>query len=390
MGGETNNNIEGCGKETYSEKHKMNYQRHERKYRDYRDALSKAGQGNSWIPLPGVTWHGLREGLTEEQIIADYRALGIDRRDADVRRECKSARDKLAAHPCARPTGRRLWHPVAKPKLDPYIIRAMDYIERGRRALSDWLEVEDASRLPVCVVMQAVWDFTTGRRERLKPLGQSIAYLQEISHGDGSLFFEVRADKSHRLPEVGKGIRTAGELISELSAGRQIGEIMSANPLTGKQLPNASGKLSYVGRANVAAFPHMLMEFDELPLKDQCFFWVGVLMSRDLDIFSLTYSGKKSVHALIETGAENVEDFMEVKRAIVRRFSLRRDHPRFKEADAKYCPDEQALTPEVGARLPGAFRAEVDKWGKPVLDEHGKPKGVKQEMLFLRAFAADF
>ena len=327
--------------------------------RNYLDALGKVTTGASWDSLRFVPVRGVCAGLTEDQIIADYRAQGIVTRDADVRRQCHNAVRWLASQDVASAARWRRGLSRSTPRHDAYIIRAQNYIKRGRAEMSKRLDVADAALLPDADVMGSFWTLTM-KRERSKPLNQSIEIIQSISRGDRSAILEVRADKSHRRPYMGEGIRTAGDWIDELSAGRQIGEIISLNPLTGKQLPNASGSLSYIVRECVAAFRFMLMEFDDLPLKEQLFFWYGVLLSGDLDVFSLTFSGKKSVHGIIEVDAESLKDWNEVKAAIVRRFSVRRDHPRFKEADLKYCIDVAALVPEVGTRLAGAFRADAD------------------------------
>lgn len=336
--------------------------------RNYLDALGKVATGASWDSLKFVPVRGVRAGLTEDQIIADYRAQGILTRDADVRRQCHNAERWLASQSVASASRWRRGLSCSSRRHDAYIIRALNCIERGRAEMSKRLDVADAALLPDANVMDSLWTLTM-KRERLKPLNQSIALIQSISRDDRSAIFEVRADKSHRRPYMGEGIRTAGEWIDELLAGRPIGEIVSLHPLTGKQLPNASGGLSYIVRGCVAAFPFMLMEFDELPLKDQCFFWYGLILSGDLDVFSLTFSGKKSIHGIIEVDAESLEYWNVVKSAIVRRFTVPRDHPRFKPDDLKYCLDPQALLPEVGTRLAGAWRSETE---------------AHQELLYLR------
>jgi hypothetical protein len=67
------------------------------------------------------------------------------------------------------------------------------------------------------------------------------------------------------------------------------------NPLTGKAHQNSSGKVSRRCDNAVAGYRYALLEFDKISIEDQLTIWGNV----KLPIVTLTFSGNKSIHALI-------------------------------------------------------------------------------------------
>jgi hypothetical protein len=74
---------------------------------------------------------------------------------------------------------------------------------------------------------------------------------------------------------------------------------VSMNPLTGKEGKTKDGLASFDCADTVAAFPFALLEFDDLPLQEQCAIFSAVIRSQLLRVVSLCYSGGKSIHAVV-------------------------------------------------------------------------------------------
>jgi hypothetical protein len=126
-------------------------------------------------------------------------------------------------------------------------------------------------------------------------------------------------------------------------------EQVKINPFTGKEEIGANGKKSRLLEKCVARFPLMLLEFDGLPLQDQCRFWAGMI-ERNMPVVAIVYSGGKSLHGVLRVGAASREIWWQ----------------RCEQAKALYCadPDEryradiQAMRPAVAVRLAGSIRHE--------------------------------
>ncbi len=337
----------------------------------YQNALDRlAVKGNRYAAIGSVVYWGCACHLSVEEIIADVRARGVLDRDADVRRNYPSAKKKVEAFEASR--NHRSWTTCStfsaarRPHELKKRIEAVCFVQRqikiGRTETSKILGV-CAAALPACALMKFVVEVVCGM-ERHKPKNQTTIFLQTLCGADRSAWVEIRKDKKHRQPYKRKGIRQAGEWIDVANANvddGELGELVSINPLTGNELPNASGRGSLIVRGCVASFRHMLLEFDSLDLKEQLFFWIGVLLTGELNVLTLTFSGKKSIHAIVEVEANTLEEWNAVRDEIKRRFAT--------EADERYRLDVQSLTPEAGTRLAGVVRSDT---------------GLVQELLFVR------
>ena len=121
------------------------------------------------------------------------------------------------------------------------------------------------------------------------------------------------------------------------------------NPL-GQPGTTKDGRPSTTADANVARCDHALIEFDGLPLEDQAAFWAGIHEPR---LRTLTFSGGKSIHALLFVGDMPWEEAVSTFR------------------DRRYGPlgvDVKVFTPSRRARLAGGVRNGIQQtllWSAP-------------------------
>lgn len=121
------------------------------------------------------------------------------------------------------------------------------------------------------------------------------------------------------------------------------------NPL-GREGKTKDGRPSTTADANVSRRDHVLIEFDGLPLEDQAAFWAGIHEPR---LRTLTFSGGKSIHALLFVGDMPWEEAVSTFR------------------DRRYGPlgvDVKVFTPSRRARLAGGVRNGIQQtllWSAP-------------------------
>ena len=159
---------------------------------------------------------------------------------------------------------------------------------------------------------------------------------------------------------------------------------VSLNPLTGKEGRTKDGQPSYDCAATVAAFPFALLEFDALPLPDQCALFGALILKHPGRVVSIVYSGGKSLHAVllipecddrrmhtktrVEALRENRTEADDKKWAAnmekLRRAFASSDNP------AERIDLAPTMNPAVHTRLAGAYRAD---------------KGKRQTLLYLDA-----
>lgn len=150
---------------------------------------------------------------------------------------------------------------------------------------------------------------------------------------------------------------------------------VSLNPLTGKEGRTKDGLPSFDCAATVAAFPFALLEFDGLPLADQCAVFAALIRKKPGRVVSIVYSGGKSLHAVMLM-PECDDRRMHTKTRVE---ALRED--RTEADDRKWAAsmeklrsafassDNQAeridlaptMNPAIHTRLAGAYRADKSK-----------------------------
>lgn len=145
----------------------------------------------------------------------------------------------------------------------------------------------------------------------------------------------------------------------------------ACNAYTGKQGMTQTGTPSYRAKTCIAERKYALIEFDALPLDEQCLFWSAYLDKQKANgasvpgrLASLVYSGGKSIHGLIDITDRKAgrlinrtdcsKPWEDTWAEIMERFSSEADPQKFRCDPA--CKDESRLT-----RAAGAFRIDKNK-----------------------------
>jgi len=101
----------------------------------------------------------------------------------------------------------------------------------------------------------------------------------------------------HEPGIMGQTIRRRWQWVRHLAAGGKAGPLLCINPLTGESAPKKSGDGETLrGDACIAAYRHVLVEFDNLTHEEQIRFFTSV----KLPIKALVDSGNKSIHCWID------------------------------------------------------------------------------------------
>lgn len=135
--------------------------------------------------------------------------------------------------------------------------------------------------------------------------------------------------------------------------------LLIANPLTGKNALTKEGKPSFRCAESVRRHRYALVEFDAMPLEEQCAFWAGVIATGTLPLRSLVYSGGKSLHGLVEIGAADRAQWDKQVETLL--FATHNpDAPENRRAD-RACRNPDRMT-----RLAGSWRQDKVKWQRLV------------------------
>ena len=100
--------------------------------------------------------------------------------------------------------------------------------------------------------------------------------------------------------KFGKEVRPVEDWIARIEGGEKIPPLLCPNPLKPGGGMTKAGKPSYRCDDAVAVFRHAVAEFDGMPIDKQIKFWVGLGLGA---VTCLTYSGGKSIHALLRVDA---------------------------------------------------------------------------------------
>lgn len=127
-----------------------------------------------------------------------------------------------------------------------------------------------------------------------------------------------------------------------------VGELIVPNPFTGKEGQTADGKQSLIAQSCLADFSHVVIEFDEMPIEDQCRFWAGFIRESKLPLVCLVHSGGKSIHGCVRVGCHTLEAWQQKRDQLASLFAA--------DPDKRFRVDTQAMRPRTGMRLAGAIR----------------------------------
>lgn len=285
-----------------------------------------AQRHNRYNAVTALTWCAACLGVPTEQVIEDAHAAGVSEHDSDIRRGMVSAIAKVGSRPATGHKPRRR----EERQTFPGYVRGL--IRDGGGA-ADFDALRDLSPMPVA---------------GMSPQMQTAAFLAALYKPTDLL--HVFASDHHRRGEIGRDILTRADWLERMTrTGDLGGDCIGKNPLTGRQGTNGNGDPSYTSRDCIAAYRYALIEFDALPLREQCAFWRGWLSSpkRAAVLAALTFSGGKSIHGLVRTGADAVTA-PKIERNL--RDLLCAD------PDKRYCADPNTLRPHGGTRLAGATR----------------------------------
>lgn len=296
----------------------------------YEAALSAFTQaGNRFAKIPELTATGKAAGLSADDIIADARQAGITDRDGDIRRMfngSKAEPRRTAYHGSAHRFGTRTRKPPER----------KTYPDEVRNTMS-WGQYVSTSQ-----VLMALSPVPTAD---LKGIDAARAQIAAMFKPDDLILVGTM---KHGIDE--RNLRRVSDWLDDpnLTAWEQV----KINPFTGKQAEGGNKGMTRIGERCLARFPLMLLEFDELPLADQCRFWAGMI-EHDMPIVAIIYSGGKSLHGLIRVGAADERTWWK----------------RCEDAKANYCTDPdpayradvQALRPAAGVRLAGVIRADTKR-----------------------------
>lgn len=313
--------------------------------REYETGLTEFAQPhNRWAALeatpgkPTFVFWGKAAGMSAAEIIADAHASGVMNRDGLIRRAWDTA------HPQGnRPQGDwRQDTPRAKPT-PPKPSRAVeDCVEAGRRGL--------------CTTSGALMSLSPVEVRHMDMAGQRRAQLAAMFDRP-----DLRALPVGIMPRSGSwnprprhDFMPVTEWLADGARLSAAGELVKINPFTGASEERRDGKPHLATVATVAAFPHVLMEFDEMPLADQCAFWYGALTIYRLPIVALVYSGGKSIHGVVRVDCVTRAEFDRAANLARRTFAT--------SPNPSMRLDVQSLKlPIAGSRLAGCVRADTNR-----------------------------
>ena len=299
-----------------------------------------ATPGNRWGGTSALTYWAAACGMDAEAVIDAAHGAGVRSRDADIRRGMVSATARVTAN-AARFTGgnsvRCFRRHTPKPPQPQPPDRVRRLIEAGRD-VSTLEALRELSPVPI--------PRATDARAYLRQTKSMLVRL----FGDGDIV-NIRTDKADRTPATpGVNLRPLADWMRQTGGH---GEIVRPNPFTGKQGNTADGKPSFGAKDCIAAYRHMVFEFDEMPIADQCRFWAGFIRTSKLPLVCLVYSGGKSLHGVIRVNAPDAETWARYRAQIIERYAA--------DPDRAYRLDVQALNPLTGCRLAGVVRKDTGK-----------------------------
>lgn len=311
----------------------------------YETALAAFRKGATWEGLKSLTFWASAAGMSADEVITDARALGVTSRDADIRRGMATARAKVDAWNAAHgERGTRHAHrhrPTAKSA--PYRSRAVeDCVEAGRRGLC----TSSAALMSLSPVDVRHMDAAAQRRAQLAAMFDRPD-LRALPVG-------IMPHSGAWTPRKGRDFMPVTDWLADGARLATAGELVKINPFTGASDERGDGKPHLATVATVAAFAHALMEFDEMPLPDQCAFWYGAITLYRLPVAALVYSGGKSIHGVVRVDCASRTEFDKAADLARRTFAT--------SPNPSIRLDVQSLAlPIAGARLAGCVRADTHR-----------------------------
>lgn len=352
----------------------------------YATALANLMPGTRDANLVTVALHGRQAGMTPDELYDDImeNAPGATRPNPSaVRRAIEHAartvelggrKDYAAANSKAAAFD-RIWTPKREPT-------AAEKREAARKALPDKV------RGTVARLVIEGHGATSKTLREMSPSAIPSAPAEQAAAHLNALGADWRWQTwAGTIGPTGKrgGIVAPCALADTIRAGlADIPTHVALNPLTGKEGRTKEGIPSFDCADTVAAFPFALLEFDAMPLPDQCALFAALIRKKPGRVVSLTFSGGKSIHAVVliheahdrrpktlpptrqlreERTEADIEKWRGEMDALCRLFASS-DNP------AERIDLAPTMNPAIHTRLAGAYRAD---------------KGRRQTLLYLDA-----
>ena len=268
----------------------------------YQTALANLMPGTRDANLVTVTLYGRQAGMTSEELYDDImaNAPGPTRPNpVAVRRAIEHAartvelggRKNFGATTNAKTAAfDRIWTPKREPT-------AAERREAARKALPE------ATRGTVARLVAEGRGTTSATLREMSPTAIPVAPAEQAAAQLNALGADWRwLIWAGTIGAKGKrgAIVAPGALADTIRAGlADIPTHVSLNPLTGNEGMTKDGTPSFDCAETVAAFPFALLEFDGLPLQDQCAVFASLIRKKPGRVVSIVYSGGKSLHAVM-------------------------------------------------------------------------------------------
>ncbi|MFA7172641.1 MAG: hypothetical protein WC340_04375 [Kiritimatiellia bacterium] len=316
-------------------------------------ALSQYREWLAWLPnnvgrrndnLLGLCNFGVRAGLTDTQMVIEIiSASGTPPLNArEVCRAIATARNNPYPSPVH---GRQKpvfnvpnWRQSPEPLSPPLGSGAASFVDnmiKGGEGVEPQLLIE-ASPVPIPP----------------EPWKQTACFLEAMYEDSDYLF----CGEQNRSGVLGQSVRMKKEWCQIIARDQKTlpFPLLIANPLTGQPALTKAGKPSLRCTASVKRHRYALVEFDAMPLKEQCAFWAGVIATKMLPLRSLVYSGNKSLHGLVEIEAADRAQW-DKQIEVLLFATCNPNAPKDRQADHA-CRNLDRMT-----RLAGAWRADKKK-----------------------------
>jgi len=297
----------------------------------YEDKLTAfcSGKGQRYALTNPLTYVAATLGISADEVIEDCHAAMPDftaKHASDIRRGIASAQSKVISQPS------QSYQPRQQEPQPTFPDKVRNLIAIGGMKAT----VEDLTAL-------SPTDVKFNHRGY-----QTDAFLRRLWRPDE--YLHIEDSRHHASASLGLQLRPCAEWLELLHKRPMPGDIIGRNPYSGRQGLNGAGQPSYVSADCVSCFRFALIEFDALPIPEQCAFWLGVIRTMPrfaVRLTSLVYSGEKSIHGLLRVdGYKGTQQTL--KRDMARLFCS--------DPDESYHADPSGFIPRGGTRLAGAKR----------------------------------
>lgn len=307
--------------------------------RKFETALSNLATGRGMRNckyLPEASFYAVKLGLDESTFLDRVQNATIGLETSAIHRAYRSASRKFQPGATSPTAGHPYTYRAKTKRTYPHYVRELIYKGRAVRTL------EGLSRL-------------SPNLEALTPGEQTWSHVRRLFSNDRDYSFIFKKDPP--TPGIlGFSLMRVGDWLRNLQRHPSPGELVVPNPFSGLKHETSTGDLSYIGQDCLTSFPHLIIEFDDLPLEEQCAFWYGFLQGfrgGANPLVSLVYSGGKSIHGCIRIGALDLMT-QQTQRAKV--ISMLASDP-----DKSYRADVESMRPRQGTRLAGVKRDSTER-----------------------------